>query len=107
MVSKTDGWGTIQPCTRKSSYYSADYKKVAPFSDFVLNAINTSNPDGQTKEKRPYVGAQFVDIPAFQSIGEQIGQQIAATLTGSTSVDQALASAQSATQRAIRQAGYR
>ena len=107
LVAKTDGWVTIPPGTRKSSYDSADYKKVAPFSDFVLNAINNSNPDGQTKEKRPYVGAQFVDIPAFQSIGEQIGQQVAATLTGSTSVDQALASAQSATQRAIRQAGYR
>ncbi len=107
LVAKTDGWVTIPPGTRKSSYDSADYKKVAPFSDFVLNAINNSNPDGQTKEKRPYVGAQFVDIPAFQSIGEQIGQQIAATLTGSTSVDQALASSQSATQRAIRQAGYR
>ena len=106
LVAKSDGWVTIPPGTRTSSYQSADYKKVAPFSDFVLNAINSSNPDGQTKQQRPYVGAQFVDIPAFQSIGEQIGQSVAATLTGSTTVDQALASSQSATQRAIRQAGY-
>ncbi len=106
LVAKTDGWVTIPPGTRTSSYASADYKKVAPFSDFVLSAINNSNPTGQTKEQRPYVGAQFVDIPQFQSIGTEIGQLVAATLTGSSTVDGALSKGQTATQRAIRQAGY-
>jgi sorbitol/mannitol transport system substrate-binding protein len=106
LVAKTDGWVNIPPGTRTSSYAYDDYKKVAPFSDFVLQAINNSNPSGETKEPRPYHGAQFVGIPAFQAIGTSVGQSIAATLVGSRTVDQALAGAQSATARTIRQSGY-
>jgi len=106
LVAKTDGWVNIPPGTRASSYASADYKKVAPFASFVEQAIDNSNPNGQTKNPRPYVGAQFVAIAPFQAIGTQVGQTIAATLTGSMTVDQALASANSAAGRAMRQAGY-
>ncbi len=106
LVAKTDGWVNIPPGTRTSSYQSAEYKQVAPFSDFALNAINNSNPTGQTKNPRPYTGAQFVGIAPFQAIGTQVGQDVAATLSGSMSVEQALASANSAAGRAMRQAGY-
>ena len=106
LVAQTDGWVNIPPGTRTSSYTSAEYKQVAPFSDFVLDAINTSNPTGQTKNPRPYIGAQFVDIAPFQAIGTQVGQTIAATLSGSMAIDQALSSANSAAGRAMRQAGY-
>ncbi len=105
LVAKTDGWVNIPPGTRASSN-TPDYKQVAPFADFVVAAIEQSNPTGQTEHPRPYTGAQYVGIPEFQSIGTQVGQTIAGTLTGSATVDGALASAQSATQRAIRQAGY-
>ena len=71
----------------------------------MLDAIDNSNPNGKTAQPRPYVGAQFVGIPEFQGIGTQVGQTIAATLTGGLSADQALKSAQSATQRTVRQAG--
>ncbi len=69
-------------------------------------AIETANPNGQTQQPRPYDGAQFVAIPEFQGIGTQVGQTIAGTLTGQSTVDQALATAQSATERTMRQAGY-
>ncbi len=106
LVAKTDGWVNIPPGTRTSSYQSAEYKQVAPFSDFALSAIEHSNPTGQTKNPRPYTGAQFVGIAPFQAIGTQVGQTIAATLNGQMTVDQALASANSAAGRAMRQAGY-
>jgi len=105
LVAKTDGAVNIPPGTRASSY-TAEYKQVAPFADFVVGAINQSNPSGQTKAPRPYTGAQFVAIPEFQAIGTQVGQTMAAALAGTAPVDQALASAQSATARSIRQAGY-
>jgi sorbitol/mannitol transport system substrate-binding protein len=72
----------------------------------VRKAIEVANPNGQTAQPRPYTGAQFVAIPEFQGIGTQVGQTIAATLTGQQSVDQALKAAQSATERSMRQAGY-
>ncbi len=106
LVAKTDGWVTVPPGTRTSTYQDPNYKQVAPFAGFVLDAIDNANPTGQTKNPRPYTGGQYVGIPQFQSIGSQVGQQVAATLTGAETVDQALASSQSATQRAIRQAGY-
>jgi len=105
LVAKSDGWVNIPPGTRASSY-TPEYKQVAPFGDFVVAAINNSNPNGQTKNPRPYTGAQFVGIPEFQAIGTQTGQTIAGALAGSTTGDQALAATQSATARSIRQAGY-
>ena len=106
LVAKTDGWVNAPPGTRSSTYTNPDYQKVAPFASFVLQAINNSNPDAATAQPRPYVGAQFADIPQFQAIGTQVGQVIAATLTGAMTVDQALHSAQSSTARTMRQAGY-
>ncbi|MFC0407671.1 ABC transporter substrate-binding protein [Roseomonas elaeocarpi] len=106
LVAQENGWVSVPPGTRQSTYDSPDYKKAAPFADFVLRAIMSANPSGSTREPRPYSGAQFVTIPEFQGIGTQVGQTIAGTLTGQTSVDQALKSAQSATERTMRQAGY-
>ena len=106
LVAKENGWVSVPPGTRQSTYDNADYKKAAPFAGFVLKAIDVANPNGQTKDPRPYTGAQFVAIPEFQGIGTQVGQTIAGTLTGQATVDAALASAQSATERTMRQAGY-
>ncbi|WP_438381996.1 sugar ABC transporter substrate-binding protein [Asaia sp. BMEF1] len=106
LVAKTDGWVNIPPGTRSSSYQSPEYQKVAPFSSFVLKAIETSNPSGQTAQPRPYVGAQFVDITPFQGIGTQVGQTIASIIAGSNTVDAGLSAANAATNRVIRQAGY-
>ena len=93
LVAKTDGWVVIPPGTRETSFASAEYKQVAPFSSFVEDAINHSNPTGQTKNPRPYTGAQYVGIPQFQAIGTNVGQTVSATLAGSETVDAALASA--------------
>ena len=106
LVAKENGWVSVPPGTRASTYASADYQKAAPFAQFVEKAINVANPDGQTKEPRPYVGAQFVAIPEFQGIGTQVGQTVAGTLTGQSTVAQALKTAQTSTERTMRQAGY-
>ncbi|RKK05431.1 extracellular solute-binding protein [Pseudoroseomonas wenyumeiae] len=105
LVAQENGWVAVPPGTRQSTYDNPDYKKVAPFAGFVQQAIMSANPGGPTREPRPYTGAQFVAIPEFQGIGTQVGQTIASTLTG-TSVENALRSAQSATERTMRQAGY-
>jgi sorbitol/mannitol transport system substrate-binding protein len=106
LVAKENGWVSVPPGTRTSTYESADYQKAAPFAGFVRKAIDVANPDGQTQQPRPYQGAQFVAIPEFQGIGTQVGQTIAGTLTGQTTVDQALKTAQAATDRTMHQAGY-
>jgi sorbitol/mannitol transport system substrate-binding protein len=106
LVAKENGWVSVPPGTRTSTYDNPDYQKAAPFAAFVRKAIDVANPNGQTQQPRPYQGAQFVAIPEFQGIGTQVGQTIAGTLTGQSTVDQALKTAQSATERTMRQAGY-
>ena len=106
LVAKENGWVSVPPGTRQSTYDNPDYQHAAPFAAFVRKAIEVANPTGQTANPRPYTGAQFVAIPEFQGIGTQVGQTIAATLTGQESVDQALKAAQSATERTMHQAGY-
>ena len=106
LVAKENGWVSAPPGTRQSTYETADYTNAAPFADFVLKAINSANPNGQTKAPRPYEGAQFVAIPEYQGIGTQVGQTIAGILGGQSTIEQGLKAAQTATERTMRQAGY-
>lgn len=106
MVGESEGWVSVPPGTRKSTYANPKYTEAAPFADTVLAAILAADPADATKDEVPYTGVQFVAIPEFQGIGTQVGQTVAAALTGQMSVDQALETMQSATERTMKQAGY-
>ena len=105
-VGETEGWVAAPPGTRKSTYASADYQKAAPFAATVLSAIESADPTKQTKDPVPYTGIQFVAIPEFQGIGTEVGQAIAAAVTGQQSVDDVLNSAQAAVEKTMTEAGY-
>jgi sorbitol/mannitol transport system substrate-binding protein len=106
LVGETEGWANVPPGTRESTYANEQYMNAAPFAGFVLQAIQDADPTDSTLEPSPYVGVQFVGIPEFQSIGTRVGQTIAAALTGDTTVEQALDTAQRATERTMQRAGY-
>ncbi|TFE37054.1 sugar ABC transporter substrate-binding protein [Paraburkholderia dipogonis] len=106
LVAKDEGWASVPPGTRKSTYARPEYKQAAPFGSFVLNAIETANPNDSTLKKVPYSGVQFVGIPEFQSFGTVVGQSIAGVVAGQTDVATALKAANATADRAARQAGY-
>ncbi|MDW7748069.1 sugar ABC transporter substrate-binding protein [Halomonas sp.] len=106
LVGETEGWTSVPPGTRESTYANENYQQAAPFADFALEAMQSADPTDSTLEPSPYIGVQFVGIPEFQSIGTQVGQMVAAALTGDMTVEQALQSAQRATERTMRRAGY-
>jgi sorbitol/mannitol transport system substrate-binding protein len=106
LVGEGEGWVVVPPGTRTSTYELAEYQEAAPFAATVLTAIETADPVNTTAEPKPYNGVQYAGIPEFQAIGTQVGQMIAAALTGQMSVDQALESAQRTTERTMQQAGY-
>ena len=106
LVGQSEGWIAAPPGTRLSTYSNPEYKKVAPFADFVLNAIQTTNPAKPTVKPVPYTGVQFAAIPEFQGIGTTAGQDVAAALAGQETGDQALAKAQASAERTMKQAGY-
>ncbi|WP_042305772.1 ABC transporter substrate-binding protein [Paraburkholderia terrae] len=106
LVAKDEGWASVPPGTRKSTYARPEYKQAAPFGDFVLKAIETANPNDSTLKKVPYTGVQFVGIPEFQSFGTVVGQAIAGVVAGQTDVPTALKAGNAAADRAVRQGGY-
>jgi sorbitol/mannitol transport system substrate-binding protein len=106
LVGETEGWVSAPPGTRQSTYENKQYLDAAPFAKFVETAIETSDPVNTTKNPKAYIGVQFAGIPEFQAIGTQTGQTMAAALTGQMKLDQALKTAQSAAERAMKQAGY-
>ncbi len=106
LVAASDGWTAVPPGTRRSTYEQKEYRDAAPFADLTLKAILAADPTHPTAKPVPYTGVQFVAIPEFQSIGTQVGQNIASALVGKTSVDEALKTAETATERTMRRAGY-
>jgi len=106
LAAKDEGWASVPPGTRKSTYANPEYKKAAPFGDFVLSAIESASPTDATLKKVPYTGVQFVGIPEFQSFGTVVGQSIAGVVAGQTAVDAALTAGNAAANRAVKQAGY-
>ncbi|GAB0119706.1 ABC transporter substrate-binding protein [Acidisoma sp. 7E03] len=106
LVGEKDGWTTLPPGTRLSTYDNPEYLKAAPFAGAVKTAILTADLDHPTKDPVPYTGIQYVSIPEFQAIGTTVGQLVAAALTGQQTVDGALKEAQSSVSSTMEQAGY-
>lgn len=105
LVAETDGISNVPPGTRISTYSDA-YLQAAPFAKEALQMLLHSDPGHPSAQPVPYVGIQYVTIPEFQVIGTTVGKLFAAALTGQMTVDQALQSAQSSTEREMKRAGY-
>lgn len=106
LVAEREGWAHAPPGSRASLYENPAYLEAAPFAAQTLAAIEGADTRNPAVEPVPYVGVQYVAIPEFQSIGTTTGQLFSAALAGSVSVDEALASAQEATEREMKRAGY-
>src|SRR5712671_936107 len=106
LVASKEGWANVPPGTRTSLYQNPEYLKVAPFAKLTLASIDAADPNKPTVQPVPYVGVQYAAIPEFQGIGTTVGQQFSAALSGSSTVDAALAAAQSSTEREMKRAGY-
>ncbi|QCJ00124.1 ABC transporter substrate-binding protein [Agrobacterium larrymoorei] len=106
LVASKEGWANVPPGTRTSLYKNADYEKAAPFAKTTLAAMNAADITKPTVKPVPYTGGQFVAIPEFQSLGTTVGQLFSAVVAGQSSVDDALAGAQSTATREMTRAGY-
>jgi sorbitol/mannitol transport system substrate-binding protein len=91
LVAQKYGWSAVPPGSRTSLYNNPNYQKAAgAFAGITLQSIDGTDPDHPTVNPVPYVGIQYVDIPQFESLGLQVGQQIAGAIAGTESVTQAL-----------------
>jgi ABC-type glycerol-3-phosphate transport system substrate-binding protein len=106
LAGKQNGWTTLPPGTRFSTYSNPDYLKAAPFAPFAEKAIETADLEHPTLNPVPYTGINYVSIPEYQAIGATVGQLISSALAGDTTVDAALNQAQKSTLATMQQAGY-
>jgi sorbitol/mannitol transport system substrate-binding protein len=106
LVGDKEGWLMAPPGTRTSLYENEEYKAVAAFAEPTLAAINSANTSAPTVDPVPYTGGQLIVIPEWQSIGTTVGQLFSAAVAGQSSVDDALAQAQSIATREMTRAGY-
>jgi sorbitol/mannitol transport system substrate-binding protein len=106
LVAQNEGWANVPPGTRTSLYENPEYQSAAPFAQMTLDSINAADPNSPTVDPVPYTGVQFVAIPEFQGLGTSIGQEFAAALAGSKTVDEALAAAQQTATQEMTSAGY-
>ncbi|RMO67461.1 Periplasmic mannitol-binding protein of mannitol ABC transporter [Pseudomonas syringae pv. primulae] len=107
LVAEKYGITAIPPGNRASTYANDAYMNAASFAKITLESLNKADPTDATLKPTPYTGIQIVPIPEYQSIGTQVGKLVAGALTGQMSVDQAMKSAQSITEREMKRAGYK
>lgn len=106
LVGETNGWQTIPPGTRVSTYENQNYLDAAPFAPTVLGLMESADPTDSTRDPVPYTGVQFVAIPEFQGIGTTVSQLLAEAFVGDVTVEQALENANNATRDTMEEAGY-
>ncbi len=106
LVGERKGWVFAPPGTRTSTYENPNYQQAAPFSRYVVNAIQSADINDSTLKPSPYVGIQLVRIPEFPAIGVNVGREVARMVEGRSSIDETLAKSQSLTQFIMIQAGY-
>jgi sorbitol/mannitol transport system substrate-binding protein len=100
------GWAQVPPGTRVSTYNNPKYKAAADFAPLTLSSIKNANYNTPTVDPVPYKGVQYVAIPEFQGLGEEVAQELAAYLTGQKSVDAALDACQADALRMAKEGGY-
>ncbi len=106
LVAK-EGWGRAPTGARASTYENPAYlERAGGFADIVLNAINEANPNEPTAMPVPYTGGQFVRIPEFQQLGNDVSQEFAAAIAGQQPVDDAIAKANDLANAVAIEGGY-
>ncbi len=106
LVGKRIGWAQAPPGTRVSTYNDPEYLAAAPFAGIVLHSIESADYERPTLLPVPYKGVQYVSIPEFQSLGEEVSQQLAAYIAGQKPLEEALADCQAAALAVAREGGY-
>ncbi|CAA9547184.1 MAG: Various polyols ABC transporter, substrate-binding protein [uncultured Thermomicrobiales bacterium] len=93
-VSAVEGFGRAPTGARASTYEDPNYLEFAgDFAPTVLEAIQLANPNEPTLVEVPYQGGQFVRIPEFTTLGDEVSRIFAGAIAGNTPIDEAISQA--------------
>jgi sorbitol/mannitol transport system substrate-binding protein len=101
LVGTKLGWSLVPPGARTSTYAIPEYKTAAAaYAPITLEVMSAVNPKQPGLNPQPWVGIQYVAIPEFQDVGNQVAQLVADALAGRTTVKEALDKGQEIAQKA-------
>ncbi len=91
LVGSKLGWSLVPPGARTSTYSIPEYKEAAAaYAPITLEVMSAVNPKQPGVNPQPWVGIQYVAIPEFQDVGNQVAQLVADALAGRITVEEAL-----------------
>ena len=91
LVGEELGWTRVPPGARNSTYEIPEYDKAAEaFGPITLEIMNDVDPEQPGVNPQPWVGVQYVPIPEFQDVGNQVAQLVADAIAGRSTVEEAL-----------------
>jgi len=91
LVANQLGWGSVPSGVRASTYADAGYKEYGKsFADLVLSIIQAQDPTKCCVDAVPYKGLQFVGVPEFVTLGDQVTKELANVIAGNESADDAI-----------------
>jgi sorbitol/mannitol transport system substrate-binding protein len=91
LVGTKLGWSKVPPGARISTYSIPEYKEAsAAYGPITLDVMNAVNPVQPGVNPQPWVGIQYVAIPEFQEVGNQVAQLVADAIAGRSTVKEAL-----------------
>ncbi len=94
------GWAKIPAGKRTSTYAIPEYNKAAAaFGPATLEAFKSANPLNPGLQPRPTASIQFVAIPEFAQLGDDLTKDLSSVIAGNGSVDAALNKSQSEAQQ--------
>ena len=105
LVGKELGWVRVPPGTRRSTYKDTKYKQNS-WAEIEINSIEGATPEQPTKKPVPYTGVQYVGIPEFQQLGDEVGRMLAGVLAGQKDVEAMAQQAQQAALQVAKQGQY-
>ncbi len=91
LVAKQLGWGQAPSGVRASTYADPGYKEYAAnFADLVVSIIEAQDPSKCCVDPVPYKGLQFVGVPEFVTLGDNVTKELANVIAGNEKVDDAI-----------------
>lgn len=95
LVGEELGWSRVPPGSRVSTYEIPEYQEeAAAFAGLTQEIMTSVNPKQPGIAPQPWVGIQYVTIPEFQDLGNQVSQEIAEVFAGRATVAEALEAGQ-------------
>jgi sorbitol/mannitol transport system substrate-binding protein len=106
LTTEIDPTGSSTPPASRSSTYTLDAYKNAPYAAATLKTLESIDFTKPTLEPVPYVGLQYVAMPEFADWGTKMTEYLAAYVTDKMTLDEAIKKTNDLCNQVAKDGGY-